>query len=506
MATTIEREIEAEAKDPAPSLKIKNIGPIETLTLPVPSEGGVVILKGRNGAGKTKALEATQALISGSGSLSVRDRQLAGAVEGFGAKITVGRSTRRTGELECLSLEGKLDIAALVDPGMKDPAAADARRIKALIVLSGAKADKSAFVDIIGNEEDFEAIVSKSATETDDPVDMAAKVKRDIEKAARKAEDDSEKANGHAQGMLQSIDGVDLAQECAAEVLQGALEAAIEEHSGLKKQAEAFDRTALAQERARESLLKAQEAYQGPSYEEATDAYHNAETATTRAEEAVEDAAIKLRHLQAELERHKHALDQADTTRFAALQHKNAIEAWQAQIEEQSAIEDVPVSQIAEAADAVTKARERVEVGAKVREAKKLQVEAQTHAKRATSLAKYAARLREAAKACDEALSKAVASDLLRVEGGRLVLDTERGATLFSDLSHGQRWKIAIDLAAERVGVGGLIVVEQEAWESLDPANRQFVAEHAQRRKVAIITAEATEGELRAEVYEEGKE
>ncbi len=54
-------------------------------------------------------------------------------------------------------------------------------------------------------------------------------------------------------------------------------------------------------------------------------------------------------------------------------------------------------------------------------------------------------------------------------------------------------------------GAGGLIVVEQEAFESLDPANRQFVAEHARRRKVTIITAEATDGALRAELYQEGK-
>ena len=112
------------------SITIRNIGPIEELSIPVPKHGGVVVLKGRNGKGKSQALAATESLIRGNGTaLSHRDGSLKGEVNGFGARLTVARHTRRTGELDVVSLEGKLDVSQVVYPGIKEPGAADAKRI-----------------------------------------------------------------------------------------------------------------------------------------------------------------------------------------------------------------------------------------------------------------------------------------------------------------------------------------------------------------------------------------
>ena len=127
------------------SLIVKNIGPVFELALPVPEQGGLVILRGANGVGKTKTLEAVQALVTGRGSLAARDGQVRGEVVGWGARLSVARSTRRTGELAVTSLEGRMDITELVDPGIRELMAADARRIKALIGLSGVKADPAAY-------------------------------------------------------------------------------------------------------------------------------------------------------------------------------------------------------------------------------------------------------------------------------------------------------------------------------------------------------------------------
>ena len=90
---------------------------------------------------------------------------------------------------------------------------------------------------------------------------------------------------------------------------------------------------------------------------------------------------------------------------------------------------------------------------------------------------------------------------MLRVESGRLVTDTARGVTFYSELSMGERWRIALDLAADQVGEGGIIVVPQEAYESLDPQARDAIHKHAVARRVVVLTAEATDGGLRAEVY-----
>jgi len=55
-----------------PTVEIQNVGPIEHLTLPVPEGGGIVVLRGRNGTGKTLSLDAIDRLTSGRGDVSVR--------------------------------------------------------------------------------------------------------------------------------------------------------------------------------------------------------------------------------------------------------------------------------------------------------------------------------------------------------------------------------------------------------------------------------------------------
>ena len=40
-----------------------------------------------------------------------------------------------------------------------------------------------------------------------------------------------------------------------------------------------------------------------------------------------------------------------------------------------------------------------------------------------------------------------------------------RSATFYADLSSGERWRIALDIAIQAVGTGGLLVIPQEAWE-----------------------------------------
>ena len=166
------------------TVEIKNVGPVEYLNLPIPEGGGIVVLHGRNGTGKTKSLEAIEKLTSGRGNVEVRDGELKGAVSGFGATLTIARSTTRRGEIEVESLSGKFSIADLVQPPVKDPTAADAKRIKTLVSLADAKADPALFHDLVGGAEAFAALIP--LVEADDLVTLASKVKREFEGAARK--------------------------------------------------------------------------------------------------------------------------------------------------------------------------------------------------------------------------------------------------------------------------------------------------------------------------------
>jgi hypothetical protein len=113
----------------------------------------------------------------------------------------------------------------------------------------------------------------------------------------------------------------------------------------------------------------------------------------------------------------------------------------------------------------------------------------------AQEYAEEAKELREKAKQTDEVLSEIVAeipACPLRVIDGRLVTDTKRGATFYADLSAGERWRIALDIAIQAVGTGGLLVIPQEAWEGLDPANRAAIDAQAKGAQVVVLTAECS--------------
>lgn len=79
----------------------------------------------------------------------------------------------------------------------------------------------------------------------------------------------------------------------------------------------------------------------------------------------------------------------------------------------------------------------------------------------------------------------------------------DRGVTPYAELSAGERWRIALDVAVGALPSHGVLTVPQEAWEGLDPENRRLVAEHVRDRGVVLLTAEASEDdEVTASVFE----
>ena len=115
-------------------------------------------------------------------------------------------------------------------------------------------------------------------------------------------------------------------------------------------------------------------------------------------------------------------------------------------------------------------------------------------------------RLRKAAGQTDDVLSVIVGKlDCpLRVEGGRLVLTTDRGTELFEDLSDGERWRLALDVVIRFLPQNGILTLPQAAYGELDPINRREIDRLLRERGVVCLTAKATEDEeLRAEVFQE---
>lgn len=493
-------------------IRITNIGPVSHAVLPFLAEGGVVVLRGAQGVGKSITLNALECAATGKGKVPVKDGELRGTVEAFGVTMTIGKSTRRSGEPEVVSLEGKLSAADLVDPGIAAPEAADSRRIKALIQLANVKPSADLFYRlVIGGREQFETLVSAATLESDDLVVMAERIKRDLEAKARTEESQAEHAEGRARGAREAAADVDVSAEADSDVLQTALEGAIREESTLKSQADTTRKATQAAKLAKDQLEDAEAKYDGPTLAElrqTEDAAMNekasASVAFLESQQAVRDAQAALDAAKATLKLAEAKLDATKAAHEAALEatkQANQREATLIQWRDQIAASipaAPPAEQLTDASERVTRARQAVEQGALVRKAKQHLADDQQHRDAAQAHRKKAHQLREAAKGTDDVLSEVVAKtgSPLRVEAGRLVLATARAKkTLFAELSDGERWKLALDIAIDAVGDRGFLTIPQWAWGELQPANRKAIAEHLRERGVLAYTAEASDGE-----------
>lgn len=476
------------------AIEIENCGPIGHLAFSL-DDFGVTTLVAPNACGKSTALQAVQTAARGDGKLPLKDRTKRGKVEAFGAKITIGGTTRHAGEFEVTNLEGRFDIGALIDPKIKSPAAADAARIKALIALTGVKADPSLFKqhEAFG---DFDKVITPDCLETDDLVEMARRIKAKYDLAARMAEGEADREDGHA-ASLASTEEVDMSAEFREDVLQGAYDAIRDRLTALKAQAEHHQNSERSLAAAKEKLAELQ------SGAEFTIDQISAEI----------DARCKLHRKTeaqiADLERMlQEARDLAADTKaeINLWQERHASEQRRQQIIAQT--ESVIAScqqttapsheEIANAEAALVRAKADIDRGSIIRQAKRNAARADQHRKLSAQARERAGRLRNSGRSTDEVLSGAIHCERLRVESdgtaARLVTDTARGSSIpYHDLSDGERGEIAVDIGAAQVGEGGLLVVGQQVWEGLDGANRKRIHEKASRRRVYVLTAEATE-------------
>lgn len=486
----------------AEEIELQDVGPIHQLSIPLPEGGGVVILRGKNDAGKSETLKAVDALVTGRGSIEKRDGSPRGSISLGEARLTVVKQQRRDGaELAAVSLDSRFDLADLVDPGLKDPEKADSFRIKALIQLTGVTPDITLFHTLAENKGEFDEIVRPECGECDDVVNMAAMIKRDFESAARKSDNQAENYQGVALGHREAALGYDESIESDSDTLQQALEAAIREEQRIEteQRSAAQQNEKIAQ--ARKALEDARSSTDIPSLEAATAAEEQALTAKTQADEEVKLLIESLREARVRLAKAEAAHAAAVTSRQAAARHAATIEAW----EQTASLQTVDVDpQAAQAArERVVQARQAVEQGALQRDKATRNAQADTADRMALQARKKAERMRDAAKGTEEILSSLVGKcgTSLRVERGRLVTNHARGTVPYSELSDGTRWKIAIDIGIEalsRIGVPThkmILIIPQVAWSELSPANRKLIHEHARERGVHILTALATDDE-----------
>lgn len=522
MATATKRR-KPEASDNPHEIELRDVGPHKHLRLVAPP-GEITVLRGRNGAGKTQALQAVEALQNGRAKMTTRDGALGGHASGLGVVLTIGRggANRRTGEVLVESVEDRMNVADFVDPQVKDLFAKDERRIRALITLAGAEPDVSLFVDglIPGDgsldekRREFDEIVPAETQKLGDIVPMAAGIKRAFDAAARKVESEAENIDRDIDAKKQAIEGIDLKAPHDEAELSLEREQAVQKLARLRtsRQAglEAEDRAKLA----RQKIEQAKAEHGGPTIEEADNALLAAASALNAQAATVADLADRLRAARETLalrEQEKHA---AEAALNAARDHQEAMAGWEETVA--AGIQPYPTAEEIDAAEQECQAARLAEQqGTRIRDAlsRAAQIDAQKAALR--RLTERANALRDAGKSTDAVLSRLVETlgVPLRVdEQFRLVAKHPvRGECYFDELSMGEKWRVAlVDVAVpafNRLGAQGLLTIPQEAWESLDADNRRQLAEIVAQTEISVITAEAAQdpdeldGSLHVDTY-----
>jgi energy-coupling factor transporter ATP-binding protein EcfA2 len=488
---------------------LENIGPISKLAIPLPEGGGVVVLQGPNGSGKTTALDAVEALANGGKAPALKDGEKKGRIEGLGVKLNVGASTRRSGSLEVLSLDGKLDVSDLVDPGIASPEAADARRIKALIALSGQTATADTFGELFpGGADALEATVSAKVLGSGDPLEIAGAVKRCMEKTAREFETAADNHDGRATTLAAQCGDVTPDDVPDAETLRKEHGDAVRAHMQLESERKtglaAADRDNAARQKLDELRAKP-----GDSVEECQSQVEDLDKIIAEGRLERDEYARKLAECDACLVNAESMRQDWERRRTFALDRVNAVLELESAISQGSPA--IPTEeQIAAARTKIDEASARIGRAALLRQQLATRAELDLARSSAADARKSAEKLRGNASAVDDVLSDMVSrlGVPLRVKvvdaKTRLVTTTDRGEVPFSELSAGERWRMALDIAVDAVGSRGLLPVKQEAWEGLDPDNRAAIADHCRKRGVWVVTAAAAGGDEIVPVVEGG--
>lgn len=478
------------------AIEIENIGPVERASIPL-RPGHVTVLTGSNGAGKSETLAAVTALAVGGTSLEARDGTDGGSVSGLGITMKVGRKgqNRRTGELEVLAVEDGFDLSKFVDPGLKDPVAADKQRIKTLATLLGVKVTVEAVKGLIGSGDLYEQNVTDKTAKLAavSAVDFVDGVKRDLEFGAREIETEAARAEQDAVTLEGTLAGVDLTAESDGDVLTKRWTEAAQNSARLREQGRLAVEAARIAEEAKRLIDSAEVVSVGDCETELKMLEADAEEAEKRVAaaevelRAAEDAASIANRDRAEAARRLVQARSLSERRDAAKAKliPSVVPPTEAELDAAS------VAEIA--------AESAVIAGAKIRDGKATMERATRARIKASSLGCDAVVIRDAAAKVAGLLAcpiNAVGCGVRVSKDGRLVVDGhKRGECFASDLSPGEMWTVALRLAAtvfRAAGVPALLAVPQECYEALDGHNLRVFTEAVRESGLMVVTAKAS--------------
>lgn len=469
------------------TILIQNVGAIERLEVRL-EPGKVTQVTGHNGAGKSTAIKAVLAACGGpTTGLEPRDGEEAGSIDAPGIRLRIGTKITKKGQCETfVTMEDGAELQRFIDPGVKDPAAADTRRIEAMLEMAGVRIEAEAVEGLIGQDlyRQFESDCSPGKMKA---VELVGTLKRWLHKRAQSAEVDKARVEGEL---------------AAVPVATGKLE--FQDADGLLRAVQTAKSELDKAEATRAEALRADEALKSlqvdaPSVATLRDGVKFLEDREGTCLGQVEE----LKRALAESEKSLAVVRNELEVRRSTLKMAEASEIKLAELRKKQQ-ETVTEEQIAELRGNLAQATETHSAAIVANQATKDLMAATNRRNQLEAMlaekTSQAGNIRDLASQVSGLLRSAV--DQLEGfsvnEEMRLCCNHERGVIPFDELSPGEKAIRALQVSSamrrKPVGKIGVFGIPQPVWESLDDQNQDLVKAYAGERGYSILVAEASHG------------
>lgn len=471
-------------------VKIDNIKAVRHLEFDMPDgEGGVWVMTGANGAGKSTVLLAMSGLTGAKVALEPTRGEEVGTVTGGGKTMRFAKRSSVSGELQVPTLSGKLNIAELVDPPVKDAKARTKARVRALARIGGKPITPE---DLI--PEKFQPLVDlEGLRDIEDPVDMADSAKRSMEQAAIAAEKQAEVDAQMSQA--KRVEAGDISELRAASKPDGLAEAyqkASQAVAKAEQERAVYKEIKESNDKVLTEIEELKTSYGGPTVDEVAE--------LTKDKESIEKM---IRGLEARIAEAKAELVEVDAKIASSQSYTTAMKKLTNKIREVTF--HVPTDEELAILQENSERAYKSLVGVQDIERRRAAVRVASQlSEKAAAGTEVALEIRDAVKDIGNKIQECIPDGPISIgEDGQLVAYCDRQEQLmpFDELSEGQRWEIALTYALNVVGEGGLVPVDQGAWQALDQASRDTIVRFAVQCKVRVITGEVGEGDLHVERF-----
>jgi len=491
----------------AKHIVIENIGGITRFDFPL--KLGVTELVGENGQGKSSSMNAAARLFGAEIPLEPRDGEEEGSVEETtsGVKLIVRQATRRSGVAD-VSIADVGPLAELIDPGISDPKARNAARIRALLKICRLPVTEEAIATLAGDKEVARIALHQCKGELiDDLLRAAEKVRAVAHESKRQSQAASEAATGRgdahellAAEAVRKLGGLD-------RLLEGLTPAEAEQQ---ERDVSRMFETARVTARQRIELEQRQAEVKTSLGEKPDPSRFDVDieiraNAVAAADQRLEEMQQHLRDLERRIAQHRETMAAARQD-LQLLQKSKADEAERLRTwERQATILEQPVEgptpaevenlrvRLEEARDRTVRARYSAEfLGNRDAEAMARQ-EAKEMAQRAEILEALATTVRDRLGLL---LSGTAAKGFTVVDGALCVLGPNGEALDFDTRqSEGQRVRAALRVFAQ-ANPDGVVAVDPRFYASLDPERREELAQLCVEYGLYAITESPTNGPL----------